>query len=124
MDLIFDTHALVWFAAGSPAFGRLAKLQADQPESRVYVSAVTAWEYSDLRTRRRLANAPRLDQLQAEMGFELLDLPGGVWELATTLPDIHRDPVDRMLIAHAIAANLVLVTADRRIGEYPVRTLW
>jgi PIN domain nuclease of toxin-antitoxin system len=43
---------------------------------------------------------------------------------ADSLPDIHRDPVDRMLIAHAIAAGLVLVTADRQIDRYPVRTLW
>lgn len=124
MDLIFDTHALVWFAAGSSAFGRLARLQAERAETRVYVSAVTAWEYSDLRTRRRLAKAPPLDALRQEMGFELLDFPGSVWELATTLPDIHRDPVDRMLVAHAMLAGLVVVTADRRIAQYPVRTLW
>jgi PIN domain nuclease of toxin-antitoxin system len=124
LDLIFDTHALVWFAAGSSAFGRRAKQEADRPGSRVFVSAVTAWEYSDLRNRGRLGDAPAIDILQAEMVFELLDFPARLWELATDLPDIHRDPVDRMLVAHAIAADLVIVTADRRIGSYPVRTLW
>jgi PIN domain nuclease of toxin-antitoxin system len=58
------------------------------------------------------------------MGFALLDFPASLWELAETLPDIHRDPADRMLVAHAIAADLVLVTADRRMAEYPVRILW
>lgn len=124
LDLIFDTHALVWFAAGSALFGRAAKQQSDQPETRIFVSAVTAYEYADLRARGRLGDAPPLDLLEAEMGYQLLDLPGSVWEIASALPDIHRDPVDRMLIAHAIAANLVLVSADRNIHGYPVRTLW
>ena len=124
MDLIFDTHALVWFAIGSPAFGRRAKEESDRAETRIFVSAVTAWEYSDLRNRGRLGSAPPIDRLQEEMGFELVDFPASLWELAHSLPDIHRDPTDRMLIAHSINADLVLVTADRQMQRYPVRTLW
>jgi PIN domain nuclease of toxin-antitoxin system len=122
--LIFDTHALVWFAVGSPAFGRRAKAASDRSDSRIFVSAVTAWEYADLRHRGRLGDAPVLAGLQADMGFDLLDYPGSAWVHAHGLPDIHRDPVDRMLIAHALAEDLTIVTADRRIHSYPVRTLW
>lgn len=124
MDLIFDTHALVWFAIGSPRFGRKAKEECGRADSRIFVSAVTAWEYADLRHRGRLADGPSLDLLQAEMGFQLLDYPASAWERARELPDIHRDPVDRMLIAHALAEGMTIVTADRRIHSYPVRTLW
>lgn len=58
------------------------------------------------------------------MGVELLDVPGGVWEMASAFPDIHGGPVNRTLIGHAVAADMVLVTADRRMHPYPVRTLW
>ena len=40
------------------------------------------------------------------------------------LPDLHRDPFDRMLVAQAIVGGLVLVTPDGPIWQYPVRTLW
>lgn len=61
-----------------------------------------------------------MDRLEAVV----LPLPQEVWMLAEGLPDLHRDPIDRMLIAHAIHADLTLVTADEVIRRYPVRTLW
>ncbi len=124
MDLIFDTHALVWFGAGSRRFSKQVRLETEQPDCRLFVSAVTAWEYSDLLHRARLPGAARLDVLQQGLGFEILDVPAWLWTRAADLPDIHRDPVDRMLVAHAIEAGLVLVTADTRIHQYPVPTLW
>jgi len=88
------------------------------------VSAITAWEYADLQKRRRLPTTEDILHLQSLYGFELLDFPSSAWALAEELPDIHRDPVDRMFIAHAIAADLTIVTADRSIRRYPVKTLW
>ena len=124
MDLIFDTHALVWYGAGNPQFSRRVRQETEKADCRLFVSAVTAWEYSDLLARRRLPGAPGFKELEQEMGFELLDLPGDVWIRAATLPHIHGDPVDRMLVAHALEADLTLVTADRALRSYPVRTLW
>ncbi|WP_368039917.1 PIN domain-containing protein [Sphingomonas bacterium] len=53
-----------------------------------------------------------------------MPLPLDIWRLLATMPMLHRDPVDRMLIAHAIHDNLTLVTADAMIRRYPVRSLW
>ena len=124
MDLIFDTHALVWFGAGSPRFSRRVRHETEAPDCRIYVSAVTAWEYSDLLNRGRLPGATELDVLQLGLGFEILDWTAELWRYAKRLPDLHRDPVDRMLVAHAIEADLTIATADRTIPCYPVRTLW
>ncbi len=44
--------------------------------------------------------------------------------MLTALPDLHRDPFDRVLIAQAVAEGLPLVTSDRQIGAYPVRVVW
>lgn len=90
----------------------------------MFVSAVTAWEYVDLWQRGRIPEAAHFAELHDVMDFALLDFPGSAWSLASGLPSIHRDPVDRMLIAHAIAADLILVTADEAMRRYPVKSLW
>jgi len=58
------------------------------------------------------------------LALETVDLPADIWRLAVTLPDLHRDPVDRMLIAHALHLDATLVTADVTMHRYPVRCLW
>lgn len=54
----------------------------------------------------------------------ILDLPANLWRLAVGLPNLYGDPADRMLIAHAIHADMTLVTADVTMQGYPVRHLW
>jgi PIN domain nuclease of toxin-antitoxin system len=124
MDLILDTHALLWLVTGDRRLSRTLVAQLADPDTRCFVSAVTAWEYSDLHHRGRLPGSVPLPLAQERFGFSILDLPADLWAQADALPDHHGDPVDRMLIAHAIAANLVLVSADRQIDRYRVRTLW
>lgn len=124
MDLILDTHTLLWLVTGDRRLSQTLVAGLADPDTHCFVSAVTAWEYSDLHRRGRLPGSVPLPLAQERFGFSLLDLPADLWTQAEALPDIHGDPVDRMLIAHAIAANLVLVTADRKIARYPVRTLW
>lgn len=85
---------------------------------------MTAWEYVYLWQRGRIPEAAHFGDVLDMMDFTLLDFPGNAWSLASGLPPIHRDPVDRMLIAHAIAADLTLVTADKAMRRYPVKSLW
>ena len=56
--------------------------------------------------------------------FRPLDIPFEIRRFAETLPPIHSDPFDRMLIAQALDLELTLVTADQTIRSYPVATLW
>ena len=58
------------------------------------------------------------------LGFEVVAFSSDLWTMAGALPPIHGDPVDRMLIAHAISLDDILITADKTIRRYPVRTLW
>lgn len=87
------------------------------------MSAVTAWEYSDLRSRGRLPVEEDMADVQSLFGLHLLDFPMICWALSADLPDIHRDPVDRMLVAHALALDMTLVTADEMMRRYPVKLL-
>ncbi|VWX61481.1 type II toxin-antitoxin system VapC family toxin [Sphingorhabdus sp. 109] len=124
MDLLIDTHVLAWIGDDDPRLSHNFLAELPNVDNRLFVSAVTAYEYSDLLGRGRFPASVPLSRFQRKLGFHLLDFPADLWEIATELPDIHRDPVDRMLIAHAIVLGLTLVTADKNIHHYPVKTLW
>lgn len=124
LALLIDTHTLIWVGEGNPKLPTRVADAISEGSAEIFVSAVTAYEYADLHHRGRLPDAAALTALQDRMLFEILDFPADLWSLAATLPPIHRDPVDRMLVAHAIAFGMTLVTADRAIHRYPVETLW
>jgi PIN domain nuclease of toxin-antitoxin system len=94
------------------------------PDNSLSVSAVTAAEFTDLQRRGRIEVDEPIDALAAMLGYQILDLPAEVWRTVADLPRIHGDPVDRMLVAHAIAGGFTLVTADRTLRDYPVASLW
>ena len=124
MDLILDTHVLLWLVTGHRQLSQALIARLADPDTRCFVSAVTAWEYSDLHRRGRLPASVPLPVAQERFGFAILDLPSDVWTQAEALPDIHGDPVDRMLVAHTRALGMTLATSDRDIRRYPVETLW
>lgn len=74
--------------------------------------------------RGRLPDAPALTRLEEAFDLRILSFPVGLWRVAAQLPPVHRDPVDRMLIAHAIHGDLTLVSADNAMRDYPVRLVW
>lgn len=122
--LLLDTQILIWFQAEDRRLKRKVASAIVAPENSLFVSAVVAWEYSDLRHRGKVAAPETIDSLRSALGFALLDLPAGVWADVEKLPVIHRDPMDRMLIAHARLAGLTLITSDAKIRRYPVETFW
>ena len=124
MDLIFDTHSLVWLSEGNPKLSGHIAERLLEPTTTLFTSAVIAWEFSDLHRRGRLPGSLPFDRIEQELGLIVLDFPASAWRHAYTLPNYHRDPVDRMLIAHAIEADLTIVTADETMRRYPVKTLW
>lgn len=124
LNLLLDTHVLVWLSIGHPRLSRKLVECLGAADTSTFVSSVTAWEFSDLLNRDRLPLDVSIDALEIDFGFILLDLPAELWRLSAALPDIHRDPVDRMTIAHAIALEMTLVTADKNMRRYPVKSLW
>ena len=123
MRLLLDTQILVWMINGD---SRLKSVWLDgmfHPDTDLCVSAVIACEYTELLLRRRLPVDEGLAELIDRFALTLLDFPGRGWQLLSTLPAIHRDPVDRMLVAHAIVDGMTLVTADANLWRYPVDCL-
>lgn len=90
----------------------------------IFVSVMSSWEYRHKRLRRPQELPVPFDELTAVMPVELLGLDYEVSRYADSLPLIHRDPFDRMLIAQAMHHGLTLITADKAMRAYPVPTLW
>lgn len=124
MAMLIDTQALAWLATGDPRLSRTAAEALLDESSQLLVSAVTAYEFADLNRRGRFDADLPLQSLLTRLDATIVDYPGSCWSLAASLPLLHRDPVDRMVIAHAIHSDLTLVTADTIMRRYPVQTLW
>jgi PIN domain nuclease of toxin-antitoxin system len=126
MRLLLDTHVFLWFIVGDPRI--IAHEQAlRDPANEVFLSVVSIWEVTVNHALGRLslpaspaAYLPEQRQRHAIASLPLDEL--SVSHLAT-LPDLHRDPFDRMLICQALANGLILVTADRTVSQYPVASI-
>lgn len=128
MRLLLDTHALIWWLAGDPSLSANAKAAILDPGNEIFVSAASAWEIA---TKFRIGKLPHAGVLAGNVGGVLtsqgfLELPITVHdaEAAGSLPGLHRDPFDRMLIAQATLADLVLVSNEAVFDRYEIRRLW
>ncbi|MDE0164820.1 MAG: type II toxin-antitoxin system VapC family toxin [Bryobacterales bacterium] len=128
MRLLLDTHAFFWWFSGNSRLSLPARQAIEDDGNDVMVSAASAWEIA---TKHRLGKLPGAEALVlditgaiAEQNF--MELPITVEEAARAgaLPGLHRDPFDRMLIAQALARNLVLISSESLFDRYGVRRLW
>ena len=128
MRLLLDTHALIWWLAGDPSLSPEAKAAIMDPENEIFVSAVSAWEIAKKYRIGRLSHAAAhaLDVSGAIASQGFIELPITVLhgQTAGSLPGPHRDPFDRVLIAQATLAGLVLVSNEAVFDRYAVRRLW
>jgi PIN domain nuclease of toxin-antitoxin system len=128
VQLLLDTHALLWWLAGDNALSVTARRAIGDADNSIFVSAASAWEIS---TKHRLGKLPNaavvasdIDGLIADQGFQGLAIQLAHGQAAGALPGPHRDPFDRMLIAQAVLENLVLVSNESVFDAYAVKRLW
>ena len=122
MKYLLDTHLLLW-AAGEP--GRLsaaAREILEDERSELLFSAASLWEIAikstlgreDFRVQPRLLRRGLLDNGYAEIPITSQHAVG-----IDSLPPIHRDPFDRLLLAQALIEGITLLTSDARLASYP-----
>ncbi|MEP7351077.1 MAG: type II toxin-antitoxin system VapC family toxin [Sphingorhabdus sp.] len=123
MRLLLDTHAVVWLAEDDQ---RLPKhvYSRIRDADEIYVSFASAWEYGLKRKKWPESFKNNFAYLLNGIPAQCLAMEFDVHRFAEELPLIHNDPFDRMLIAHALHHGLTLVTKDRDIHRYPVKTFW
>ena len=123
MRLLLDTHLLLWAAARSARLPREARELLQDDSNDVYYSAASIWEIAIRSSLRRKDFRIDLAQLLAtlpEMGLVELPVTATHAAGATSLPPIHRDPFDRLLIAQSIVEPLTLLTNDALLDRYRV----
>ncbi|HTV16889.1 MAG TPA: type II toxin-antitoxin system VapC family toxin [Acidobacteriaceae bacterium] len=130
MRLLLDTQLLLW-AAGDPArLSREALQLLEDPENQLIFSPVSLWEIALKQTlgqslgRRDLrVDLPLLRRGMLDNGYLELAITGAHAIAMESLPPLHTDPFDRMLVAQARAEGAALLTADPLVAQYhgPVR---
>lgn len=123
MRLLLDTQILVWMVNGDSRLRTDWIAAISDTAASLHVSAVVAFEYTDLQLRKRIPTDEPMEELVQRFDLTMEGYPADCWRLAAALPQIHRDPIDRMLVAHALAGGFTLATADTNIRKYPVTVL-
>ena len=128
MRLLLDTHTLLWWIAASSHLSVTALHAIRDSDNYKLVSAASAWEISIKHHSGKLPMAAGiaddLSSIIANQGFEELPITVADAALAGSLPRLHRDPFDRMLIAQALAGGLTLVSNETVFDGYGVQRLW
>ena len=128
MRLLLDTVAFIWLIDGSSRLAESAKNTIIDPGNEVYLSAASAWEIAIKHGLGRLPLRVPPDRYVVEQRrlHRIDSIP--ITEVAALqvgkLPNLHRDPFDRLIVAQAIVEGMTVVTPDRLISMYPVRVAW
>jgi PIN domain nuclease of toxin-antitoxin system len=124
--LLLDTHAVIWFLAGSSALSTAAKRAIAAPENDVFISAVSGYEIVGKARLGRLDPVVAGEFARFVRSAAMATLPITLAHAVSAgdLPGPHRDPWDRLLMAQARAENMRLVTQDPVFSSYGVSTLW
>ena len=120
MNLLLDTHVLLWWLGDHPSLSPRAREVIEDGENLVFVSAATVWEIRIKQTLRKLAIPPDFKSVLESQPFLFLDITADHAHAVGELPLHHRDPFDRMLVAQAKTERLTLVTHDLRFKSYDV----
>ena len=127
MKYLLDTHVVLWTAENSPLLSNKVKAAILDETAEKHVSIVSAWEViiklgtSKLQLEGGLSEFFRMIDYN---GFLSLSIERDYLQQIQRLPDYHKDPFDRLIIATAITEGMTLITADENIHKYNVSYIW
>lgn len=122
MKLLLDTHLLLWSAGTPDRLSAAARELIEAPAHELLFSAASLWEIAikrglgrdDFQVDARLLRRGLLDN-----GYSELPIASEHAVAIDSLPPIHKDPFDRILIAQAMVEGILLLTADPLVAQYP-----
>lgn len=127
MNLLLDTHTLLWALTDPERLGPQARPAIEKPDNHIRASAVSAWEIAVKQQIGKLRlPAPAMQWLPSAIqatGIEWMNITPLHALRVGTLPPHHQDPFDRLLVAQALD-GFILVTKDAHIPKYDIATLW
>lgn len=120
MNLLLDTHALLWWLDASPSLSEIAKKKISDVSNIVFVSAAVFWEIRIKQALGKLRIPANFRQVLDHQPFEMLPITVDHAHAVGNLPPHHRDPFDRMLIVQAKVEALTIVTHDSVFQQYRI----
>lgn len=122
MKLLLDTHLLLWAAGDPDRLSATARTLIEAPENELFFSAASLWEIaikhglgrSDFQVNARVLRRGLLDN-----GYSELPIASEHAVAIDSLPPIHKDPFDRILLAQATVEGITLLTVDALVAQYP-----
>ena len=128
MRLLLDTHAFLWWVAGSSELSRRARSAIADGKNECLVSLASAWEIAIKVSLGKLRIEAQLDRFLPEQlasnGFQPLAIDLRHVSRVARLPFHHRDPFDRLLAAQALEERVALVSGDPVFSRYSVKRVW
>ena len=125
MNLLLDTHALLWALSSPKSLGAAASAAIRNPANRVMFSAASTWEIAIKASLGKLrGDLAAIARAALDADFDELPVTVAHTLRLRTLPAHHRDPFDRILIAQGLEEGLTVVTRDTVFAAYGVATLF
>ena len=131
MKLLLDTHAVLWFYLDDPQLSAAAKAAIMDPANEKWVSPASYWEVAIKISIGKYAIAQPFEDFWRNAidmnAFQILHiLPRHAAAVAALayLPNGHRDPFDRLIVAQALVEGMSVVSADPKLDAYGVNRIW
>jgi len=127
MNYLIDTHVLIWYFEDSPNIPTKIINIIDSVTNHKYISSVSLWEIAIKTNIGKLKMSLSFDELLDEIAssdLTVLQVEDDYLKGILTLPFLHKDPFDRLIISTAISENLTIITADENIQKYDTPWLW
>jgi PIN domain nuclease of toxin-antitoxin system len=128
VKILIDTHVFIWYIQNSERLPNSVSTVINDGDNKILLSIASIWEMAIKQSTGKLnLGVPYIGFIEEQMrlnNIELLPISLNHIELVITLPFHHRDPFDRILIAQAIAEDILLISADSVFALYPVQRMW
>jgi PIN domain nuclease of toxin-antitoxin system len=128
MDLLLDTHVIIWSIQGNEHLSQTARKAIEDEDNSLYLSIASIWEIAIKLGLGKLELSIPLDRVLDDFiipsGIEILSIEISHLLVLRDLPLHHRDPFDRLLISQSQSELLTLISGDRIFSDYAVNILW
>ena len=127
MNYLLDTHVFLWYIKGDRKLNKKYKKIIEDYKNNVYISIISIWE-SIIKAKLGKLNIPEpifnyLDDKRKLHKIDIINFENRDLSNLEQLPDVHKDPFDRLLICQSISNELIFITDDEYILKYPVKTI-
>jgi PIN domain nuclease of toxin-antitoxin system len=127
MNLLIDTHILIWYIAGHPNLNKTMINLLEDPGNNLSISVASLWEIAIKVGKGKLDLGIEFHELEAilnQLNIQVLSIQFSDLNVHLTLPFHHTDPFDRIIISQSISQNLILMSADSAFKDYPIQNIW